>query len=94
MRGVKKIEVAMGNLIQHEFKSFYDCQFVRETSDGNIGRRLKNFHEVRTPKIEDFVGTQISSNHPKNVTNYCSSKTYDGLTELHAIQRQKRDYWQ
>ena len=63
MHGVKKIEVAMGNLIQHEFKSFFDSQFVRDTSSSNIRRRKKNLYDVQTPKIEDFVATQISSNH-------------------------------
>lgn len=87
MRGVKKIEVAIGNLIQQEFKNFCDDQLQGSMRQSNAGSRINKSgaFDAKTPKIEDFVATQISSNHPSNVSNYCSSKTYDGLTELHAI---------
>lgn len=86
-RGVKKIEVAMGSLIQQEFTNFRDEKKARETAEVNIGRQLPRTgpFDVQCPKTADFIASQVSRNHPQNVASYCSSKTYEGLTELIAL---------
>jgi hypothetical protein len=40
LRGVKKIEVAVDNLIKQEFTNFREDKQARETAEANIGRQL------------------------------------------------------